>query len=136
MPCGTVRLIEVKDGIYQCHVREGLRKIANLLLFVRIVFLGKQADVIAEFEQALQELFGFPVAPRKLVGVRKPETARKESPFPDGHEGVALGSPVTHEQSFADEPLFDAAYRAENARVVSRQEAKNGQQEQAGINFL
>ena len=49
---------------------------------------------------------------------------------------LGLGRVVPHDEAVGDEPLLDRRDGAEDARVVGRQEAGRGDQQQAGVELL
>src|SRR5579875_3277401 len=59
-------------------MREGLGKVADLPLELRIVFLGEEPDIVAQREQALEQLARLvhPILQRVIVG--EPEAAGEE----------------------------------------------------------
>src|SRR6266446_2696532 len=60
---------QVEAGVDERHVAEGLRVIALLASQVRLVLLGQQAEVVADGEQALEQLFGVGTAADRDIGV-------------------------------------------------------------------
>lgn len=60
---------------------EDVRKIAELAPRPRIIFLGKQANIVTKLEQPLEHLAGFVVSAHQREVIGKPKTARKESTF-------------------------------------------------------
>ena len=47
--------VEVEGGIDQRDVRESLREVADQAFALDIVFLGEQAEIVAQRKQALEE---------------------------------------------------------------------------------
>jgi hypothetical protein len=62
-------------------VGEGLGKIAELPFGARIVFLGQQAEVVPQFQQALEEFPRFRRSTRQMETIGEPERARQEHTF-------------------------------------------------------
>src|SRR5688572_23152969 len=69
---------EVQRGVDQRNVGEGLRKVAEETPGDRIVLLGKQADVVGEAEEALEQRARFVHAALQAKVVGEPEAAGEE----------------------------------------------------------
>ena len=52
---GAFDLGEMRGGVDERDVGEGLRKVAELASRARVVLLGKEADVVAQSEQPLEQ---------------------------------------------------------------------------------
>src|SRR3546814_15140880 len=67
--------LQVAGGVDQRQMRKRLREIAELAPVHRVVFLGQQADVIAQAQQPFEQSAGFRVPAEQDVIVGEPETA-------------------------------------------------------------
>ena len=75
MLSGTFSRHEIVRRIYQRDVSEGLRKISELAAKNRIVFLGQQANVIAQIQKTLEEIASLLNAAAHCVVIGEPERA-------------------------------------------------------------
>src|SRR5215470_4230289 len=99
-------------------MRECLREIAKLPLRLRIVFLGEQADIVAQREQTLEQGRCFGVAMLQLVIVGQPKTAGQKNTFPGRQTiDVVLGSITQHEAVDHELPL-DRRDRATHPWII------------------
>src|SRR5690606_31351009 len=64
-------------GVDERHVRQGLRIVAEHPPLARVVFLGQEAEVVAEPEQPLEERLGVLAPAQEREVVREPEGARQ-----------------------------------------------------------
>ena len=70
--------IEVEGGVHERDVRERLREVSELAPSRRIPFLGEQAEVAAQVEQALKDLLCLVDTSLQREVVREPERAGQE----------------------------------------------------------
>src|SRR5690349_11003464 len=76
MRCWPVRHRKIVGAVDERDVREGLRKIAQLAFETRVVFLGQQANVVAQSKQPLEETMRVFVTAHRFQTVDQPERAR------------------------------------------------------------
>ena len=126
-------LREIAGGVDQRDVRQRLREIAEHHAVDRIVFLGEQADVVAQPEQMGEALLRFAPAAHQRQRVGEPERAGQERAFAFGQAvgrgmlAVALDEAVLHELA------RDRLHRGDDARIARRQEADDRHQQQRGV---
>ncbi len=72
------RLRQIIGAVDQREMREGLRKIADQALELRIVFLAQQADIVAKPDQPPKQPLGLVESFLQNVGVDQPEAAGQE----------------------------------------------------------
>src|SRR5438034_1287087 len=75
---GGFDLGEVRRGVDDRGVREGLREIAEQPPPGRIVFFGEQAEIVADRQQALEQRNRVVASPDQGKAVGQPEAARQE----------------------------------------------------------
>src|SRR5262249_60874613 len=80
-PLRRTDIVQVQGRSNQSEMRKRLRKITDLPLRLRVVFFRKQADIVANRQQTLEQggCFGVAVLQRVIVG--KPKAAREKYPF-------------------------------------------------------
>src|SRR3984957_17593199 len=114
-------------------MRERLRKVAELALGMRIIFFRQKPDVIAQRQQALEQRMRFIVAPKQHISVDEPEATGEKRALP-GREAVdSRARVITQHESVAKKPALDGGDRALDARIVRRQKADDGDQQQARV---
>ncbi len=80
----ALALAEGEGGVYECEVAEGLGEVAELAVADGVVFLGEQADVVAQIEEPLEQLAGLILRPALAsTSASQNEQARK-TPSPPG----------------------------------------------------
>ena len=89
----------------------------------RIVFLGEQADVVAQREQPLEQAPRVVVAAEQHVVVGQPEAAGEERAFAGGQSVVGRVAVVAQHEAVDEQVLLDRRDRAAHARIVGRQKA-------------
>ena len=115
---------------------EGLREVAEQPPAHRIVLLGQQAQVVGRGRQPLEHRLGLGVAPGQLVDVAQPETAGQKGAFA-GRQAIDLRLRRVTQQKAVDQKLaLDRPYGRFHARIVDRQEAGHGHEQQAGVERL
>ncbi len=99
----------------QCHVREGLREVADEPLRARVVGLGQQSDVVSEREQPLEQLARVRGAAEQLQGGDEPERAGQERALSGRQpvDGLYVVRSVAEQQAVLRELLLD---RVDGAR--------------------
>ena len=84
-------------------MREGLREVPKLPLVVRIVFLGEQAEIVAETQQPLEDSERVLAPPLQRVVVGEPKAARQECAFTTRYSidvlfrAITLHEPIPHQ---------------------------------------
>src|SRR5437773_12335139 len=84
---------EIHRRIDQAYVAERLGKIADQPFRLRIVFLGEQADVVAQAHEAFEGGLRLRRTAQERVIVRQPERASQERPLAGRqaiHSGIVL----------------------------------------------
>src|SRR5580698_9770082 len=115
------------------EMRERLGKVAELAAAVRVVFLGQQPHVVAQRQQALEQSESLVMPSQQHVIVDEPEAAREKRALA-GRQAVDRRSRiVAHHKSVAQKPAFNRSDRALDARIVRRQEADDGNEQQARV---
>src|SRR5579864_7098276 len=75
---GSFGAAQIEGGVDQGHMRESLREIAQLSPGCRIVLFGQEADIIAQREQALEDLTRLGLAPLHRHIVSEPKAASEK----------------------------------------------------------
>ena len=114
---------EVERGAEQRDVRERLRKVAHLPLETRVVFLGEQAEVIAQREEPLEEAQRIIATAEQYVVVGEPEAAGEKRAFAGRQAVVSVLAVVAQHEAIDEEMLFDEGDGARDARVVGWKKA-------------
>src|SRR5690348_11974603 len=114
-------------------MRPRLREVAHQAPRPDIVFLGQEADVVANPEQSAKERPGVRAASYQTVVVGEPETGRQKSAFRLTGRGAAL---MTHDKALLKELLLDAFNRCDYARVLGRKKPDERKKKKAGVNFV
>jgi hypothetical protein len=116
----------------EAGVAEGLWRVAEVASNDRVVFLAEQADVVAEGQQAVEQLGGVIRTADSVEGIDKPERACQEGAFVavdavDVRALVANG--VAEDESVAREVSLDGIDCVDYARVCPGQESVARHQE-------
>src|SRR5580704_1242432 len=127
---------QIEGGIDQRYMRKRLRKIPDLALRARVVFLCQQAEIVAEPEQPFEKAAGLGSPALQNVIIGEPEAAGQKSPFPWRQPIDPLAGIVAQHEPVDDQALFDRLDRADHARVGGRQKAHERQQQKARIERL
>src|SRR5258708_9086619 len=97
---------------------EGLREVALQALGPGLVLLGEQAEVVADGEQALEQLLGVGQPADRDVGVGQPEAAGEERAFARLQTVVDLMGVVAPHEAVDQEVALDRLDRAAEAWIV------------------
>ena len=114
-------------------MRKRLGKISQLPPERRRVFLGQQADIITERQQALEKISRFGDASLQNVVVREPEAAGEECTFARGEPVHAFSGVISHHKPVNEEIFLDRVDGTDDTRVGGRQEADERHKQQARI---
>src|SRR5437763_1933285 len=126
---GALRAGQVVGGVDQCDVREGLREISDLPTEARVVLLCEKSDIVAQGQQALEQLAGLIDAPLQDVIIGQPKAAGQKGSL-SGREAVKdLSGVVTHDETVNEKAVLDCRDRSDDARVGRRQKANERQQQ-------
>src|SRR5690349_2953107 len=87
------RVADIVGRIDERDVRERLRKIAQLALSARVVFLGEQPNIVAQADEPVEHVLRLDQAASHHISVGKPETAGQKGAFA-GRETVLGGGRV------------------------------------------
>jgi hypothetical protein len=79
-PLGRGR--QIVRGVHEREVREGLGKVAEHRAALWIELFRQETDVVPHGQQTFEEPLRIDHAPHLGVGVRQPEAAGEEHPFP------------------------------------------------------
>ena len=107
-------------------MREGLREVADLAAEARVVLLREQADVVGEAGEPVEQLVRLVVAADQREAVGQPERAGQERPLAGWQAVVGLRGVVAQHEAVPHELALDRLHRADDALVVRRQEADDG----------
>ena len=114
---------------------ERLGKVADEPTRDRVVLLGQQPEVVAQVEEALEELARIVVTTQQRQAVGHPERAGQEGALSAG-ESVDLarvGGAVAEDEVPFDELPLDGLDRPPHPRVSRREETHQRDHQQAGI---
>src|SRR5919106_3739771 len=126
---------QVARGVDETDVRERLREIAEQPARARVVLLGQPADVVADSQDALENLarLGQSALQGEVVG--QPQGAGKERPFPR-RQAIHLGPrPVAGDEPIHGELVADRLRGRAHPSVRSRQESDERDHQQAGVDL-
>jgi len=114
-------------------VRESLRKVPEHPPAADVVFLGEQADVVAQREEPLEQRTRFlePALKDQVVG--EPEAAGEEITFAPGQAVDVMVAAVAEHEAVDGEVTLDCGQRSDDARIPGRKESRHRNQQQAGI---
>ena len=107
---GTFSRHEIVRRIDQRDVSEGLRKISELASKNRIVFLGQQANVVAQIQQTLEEIARLLRAAGHRIVIGEPKRARQERAFARRKSIDAGLGRVSQHQAFVNQFALDCVY--------------------------
>src|SRR5712692_10850855 len=127
---------QIVGGVDQRHVGERLGEIAEKALCPRVVFLGQQAEIVAQRQQPLEHRLGFLIATDHRERVREPEAAGQERAFLAGQAVVDPLRPVPQHEPVHHELALDGFDGADDARMGRRQESDLRQQQQRRIEVV
>src|SRR5207302_1177837 len=115
---------------------ESLRKITDHAAVPKIVLLAEQADIIAQAQQAIEQVSRLLEPLLQDIGIDQPEAAGQEGALAGRQTVLHLRGVVAHHESLPQEPLLDGADGAADARIIGREESDAGQQQQTRIELL
>src|SRR6201995_1309682 len=99
-------------------MRERLRKVPEQPPGFGVVLLRQQAEIVAEIDEALEELERLVVTAEQLVAVAEPERARQDPAFAAGYPvGGRLARLVAAQEAAVQELALDCLDRAADPRV-------------------
>ena len=117
----------------QGEVAERLRGIAQLALRGRVPFLTQQADIVAEQEQALEQLDRVLPLPGRAQRVRQPERAGDEQALAALDAIIGLAGLISPDEAAVAQFAADRGDRAQHTRVGGGEESDARDQQQAGV---
>src|SRR5712671_4966045 len=125
---------QIKGGVDQRHVRKSLREIPELTLRYRIVFFGKQPEIVSNSEQTLKHLARFLFATNAMQTGSHPERARQKNTFParQSIHAFFLG-PITKHQTVLHQFALDRFDCSAHPFVRKRQKSSKRHLEQTRI---
>ena len=136
-PCRALGPAVVEDRVDQGDVAEGLREVAHEALGLHIILLRDQTDIVADADQPLDQRTRLLAAVQadEVVGI--PERAGQERALVAGQpvRGLVLGVVAQHE-AVPHQGAADRVDGADYARIILRQEAHMGDQQQARVEAL
>src|SRR5690349_19579271 len=127
---------KIMRRIDQRNVRECLREISDQALFRRVVFLRKQPEIVAQFQQSLEQPLGLLLSAEQIIGVREPEAAGEEDTLTGRQAVVGGGRLIAPYEAIDEEIAFDRCYRAAHPLVVGWEKANRRNEQQTRIELL
>ncbi len=124
---------QVESGVDERDVREGLREVPELASEAWIVFLGQKADIVAQGQQALEQLASLADAPLQDEVVGEPKAAGKKHPLAGRQPVDYLSGVVAANQPVDDEPALDRRDGSDDAWIGRRQKADERQEQEARV---
>jgi hypothetical protein len=125
----------VEGRRHEREVRERLREVPEHPAGDRVVFLREQTDVVRQSDEPLEERMCVVVPAEQLVAVAEPERAREEHTLaarqPVGIVGVVRA--VAEHEAVPEQLALDRLDRPADARIRSRQEADEWDQQEARV---
>ena len=91
--------VEVEGRVDERDVRESLREVADQAFAIDVVFLGEQAEVVAQGEQALEEALRIFGAADGFEAADHPEAAGQKYAFAGRQAVVDLGGVVAKDEA-------------------------------------
>src|SRR5689334_5541835 len=128
---------EVERRVHEGEVRERLGEVPEHALGPGVVLLREEPEVVAQVDEAPEQLVRLLVPAEQLVAVAEPERAGKEHALA-GRQAVdcVLVCPIAEYESFMEQLPLDRLDRAADARVGGGEEPYERQQQEAGIELL
>ena len=84
LPGWSFHMCQVHGGVNETHMTERLGKIADEPFCVDVIFLGEEADVVAEGEEPLKGLLCVGIALHQCVVVGQQNVQGRKAPSPGG----------------------------------------------------
>jgi hypothetical protein len=114
-------------------VAEGLGEVANLPLPLHVVFLGEQAEVVAQAEQTLEQRPSLVDATVERERADEPKGTGEELPFVARQPVVGVGGRVARDEAVAAEFARNRVDGAADALVVAGEEPDERDVEDARV---
>src|SRR5262249_24031749 len=128
-------VVEAQRRPNESEMRKGLRKISDLPPSVGNILFSKQANIIANCQQAFEQDACLGIAPLQNVSVGKPECTGEEGAF-SRRETVNIGlASIAQDEAIGHQLPLDRRDGATHARIIGRQEANDGEPQQTRIEF-
>src|SRR5580698_4170231 len=127
---------QIERSIDQRDMREGLRKIAHHSFELEVVLLRKQAEVIAQLEQAFKERSRVLHATNCLEAAHHPKAAGKKHTLTRGQSVLYLRRVVAQHETCRHKLTFNRLNRTFDAWIAARQETDHRHQEQGGVQIF
>ena len=118
-----LRPAQVLGAVQKRDMREGLREIPNLPRGADIIFLGEQAHIVPQGEEAFEQLSGFINAAHQDVDIDQPEAASQKCTFACRQAIGCFRGIVAQDESIDEEASLDRFHRSTDPSVGHRQEA-------------
>ena len=115
------------------EVAEGLRRVAQLPAGLDAPLLAEEPDVVAQRQQALEQLPGLVAPASPDQGLDQPEGAGQEHPLLAGQPVIALCRQVAAQEAVVRQLALDRVDGSDDARIIRREEPHPGQQQEARI---
>src|SRR5260370_1080322 len=104
-----------------CFVGESLWKISELTFVDRIVFFGKETEIVAQSEQPFEQLPRVVFSPDQMQTRSQPKRARQKNTFLARQTVNAfLGRPITQNQTVLHQLALNRNDRSANTLVRRR----------------
>src|SRR5215469_6256722 len=115
---------------------ESLREISHQAAAVRVIFLAKEAYVVAQPDQAIEKRPRLIPPSLQAVDVDQPEAAGEERSLP-GRQAVRRAfAVVTQDETVHHQAALDRRHSAAHPRIVGRQEAEDRDLQEACVDLL
>jgi hypothetical protein len=124
---------QVARRVHERDMGQRLRHVAERAVRAKVVFLGQQADVVAQREQPLVQCHGLVAASAQRQIVGKPERAWQEEPFAGRQSIDVPGRAIAQHEAVDGELALDRFDRRAHARILVRQEADERHEQQARV---
>src|SRR3984893_929031 len=108
---------QIESGVDERDVREGLREVTELTSEAWIVFLRQKADIVAQGQQALEQLAGLTDTPLQDEIVGKPKAAREKRPLAGRQSVGNLPGVVATDEPANEEAALDCRDGSDEAWV-------------------
>ena len=135
---GLLVAADLGRRVDQRHVGEGLGEVSDQSTGHRVVLLGQQAQVVAQVEQAIEELAGIVLAAEQGQAVGQPERAGQERPLAAGQpvDVAGVDGPVAEDEVTLHQLPLDGLDGGPHPGVRGREEPHQGDHQQAGVQLV
>ena len=118
--------VRLKAVLISADMAEGLREVALLALLARLVLLGQQAEIVADGEQALEQLLRVVACGRSTCRRRRARSCRRGTRLrPALRPSLMSVRVVAHDEAVAQQRLLDRLDGADEARIVGLRRSRS-----------